>query len=75
MEKALVEINGGAWDGTVFTIDIDPETGDPPPEFVVDPTGQELLTPNGEKVIGYRYGNPTLTPNLDDYFPRECPGA
>lgn len=74
MEKALVEINGGAWDGTVFTIEIDPTTNEPPPEFQVTDDGLYLITSTG-RLIGRRYGDPNYDSKLDDFFPRECPGA
>ena len=77
MEKALVEINGGPWDGTVFTIEIDNDTGEPPREFRVSDDGQELTTLSG-RVIGSRYGQPTNIPNIHDLnhfdFPKGCTG-
>lgn len=61
IEKALMEICGGIHDGAVFEINLDPETGEPPPVFDISTDGQYLTNTNHTEVIGRRYGVPTLS--------------
>jgi hypothetical protein len=81
MERALVEISGGLWDGTVFEIDLDPNTGEPPPTFDVSDDGQYLLDLTRSRILGRRYGaeptQPIFEPRPEDsltptiYCPRK----
>ena len=55
---ALVQIQGGRWDGSLFEILIDPNTNEPPPEFRISDDGLALLTlSDPPQEIGRIYGS------------------
>jgi hypothetical protein len=73
-ETALIHMQGGRWDGTLFEIEIDPLTNEPPQTFEISEDGLLLLDPHSLKPIGRQFGsNASGSDFLSPRSAEECP--
>jgi hypothetical protein len=54
IEKALIELTQGKWDGRTFEVEIDPDTMEPVSPLTVSQDGNTVTDRHG-RVVGKRY--------------------
>lgn len=54
VETAIIQMDGGKWDGREFVVEIDPQTLEPITPVTISEDGNYLLNQHGT-VVGHRY--------------------